>query len=104
MSNGDRSTQSDEDCPTNYTHMFPEGSHTRIRSVSIHNNWCISGFRFIDKEGALLWKIGETDPALKVKTVALAENERIVGVVTKLDDGYQSVYTDLSFKIATRMD
>ncbi len=75
--------------------MMPEGSHNRIRSVSIyHSRWSIFGFSFFDKEGALLWKIGDTKYYVKFETVLIEENEVIIGVVVKLNDGCQSVYTD----------
>jgi hypothetical protein len=74
--------------------MIPADAHNKIRSVTIHYLNCIGGFSFFDKDGALLWKIGETYEGLKKETVMLAENERIVGVVAKLASGWQSVYTD----------
>ena len=97
LSNGDRSTQRDEYWPTNYTHMIPADALNKIRRITIHygNNY-IAGFSFFDKDGALLWKIGATtDSGLEKETVVLAENEVIVGVVAKLEQGCQSVYTDL---------
>ena len=95
LSNGTRSTQRDEEYPTNHIHMIPADALHKIRSVSIqydiHRIW---GFSFFDKDGALLWKIGGTHAGLKKETVLLAENEVIVGVVAKLYPGCQSVYTD----------
>jgi hypothetical protein len=41
--------------------MIPKGTHNRIRSVNIHHNWWITGFSFLDKDGALIWEIGDTD-------------------------------------------
>ncbi len=73
--------------------MLPPDSHKRIRSVRIHHNSYIGGFKFFDKEGALLWEIGKIDTGMKVKTVLLAENEVIVGVVAKLLKGWQSLYS-----------
>ncbi len=93
LCNGDRSTQRDKG-EKYYDHMMPVGSNNKIRSVTIHYRDCIYGFSFFDKEGALLWKIGWIDSDFNVKTVLIEENERIVGVVAKLFDGYQSVYTD----------
>ncbi len=95
LSNGDRSQQRDRRAPTIFTHMFPAGSHKKIRSVNIHYHdpECIYGFSFYDKEGALLWKIWDTTYA-RVKTVLLEENEVIVGVVAKFFEGWQSWYTD----------
>jgi hypothetical protein len=51
---------------------------------------CIRGFYFFDKDGALLWEIGETawTSSLKKETVMLKENEVIVGVVAKLVPGW----------------
>jgi hypothetical protein len=85
LSNGARSQGRDDDC-TYYDHMMPTGSHNKIRSVTIHHDdECIDGFSFFDKEGALLWKIGWTTGSyLKVETVLIAEDERIIGVVAKL--------------------
>ncbi len=36
LSNGNRSQQRDELARFDYTHMMPEGSHDKIRSVSLH--------------------------------------------------------------------
>ncbi len=95
LSNGHRSTQRDEHFPTKYTHMMPAGCINKIRSVTIHYSNCIGGFSFFDKEGALLWKIGDTtDSYYKVENVLIEENERIVGVVAKQYPGCHSVYTD----------
>jgi hypothetical protein len=48
-----------------------------------------------DKEGAPLWKIGETKSSLlSVKTVLFAKNEVIVCVVAKLYSREQSMYSD----------
>ena len=61
LSNGDRSKQRDANRPTDYTHMFPADALSKIRSVTIHKNYdCIRGFEFFDKDGALLWGIGDT--------------------------------------------
>jgi hypothetical protein len=57
LSNGDRSTQRDEDRKY-YDHMIPADVINRIRSVTIHYIMCIDGFLFFDKDGALLWKHG----------------------------------------------
>ncbi len=96
LSNGDRSKQRDKKYPTNFTHMMPEGSHNKIRSVRIyHDGHFINGFSFFDKEEALLWMIGRTNRSyFEVDTVLIDENEVIIGVVAKLYSGWQSVYTD----------
>ena len=61
MSNGTRSTQRDEDAPTDYSFMIPADALDKIRSVTIHYDpEYISGFSFFDKDGALLYKIGHT--------------------------------------------
>ncbi len=104
LSNGDRSKQRDEDWPTKYTHMMPADAHNKIRSVTIHYEYYIEGsiwgFSFFDKDGALLWKIGNTTDYLSMKeTVEIAENERIIGVKAKLYLGWQSLYTDWQFQI-----
>jgi hypothetical protein len=59
MSNGTRSTQRDEEYPTDFTHMIPADALHKIRSVTIHyySNIYIEGFCFFDKDGALLYKI-----------------------------------------------
>jgi hypothetical protein len=74
--------------------MIPADALTKIRSVTIHYNVCVYGFSFFDKDGALLWKIGCTGGSYRAETVVLAENEVIVGVVAKLYNNYQSLYTD----------
>ncbi len=95
MSNDTRSAQRDEKYPTKYSFMIPTDARNKIRSVTIHHeNFCIAGFRFFDKDGALIWEIGYIEPWLKKETVVLAENEVIVGVVSKLASGFLSVYTD----------
>ncbi len=94
MSNGSNSTQRDARV-TYSTHMMPDGGANRIRSVDIHHFGYIWGFSFFDKDHSLIWKIGfTTDSKISVETVALAENEVIVGVVCKLYSGYHSMYTD----------
>ena len=60
LSNGTRSTQRDWGYPTDYTHMIPADSLNKIRSVKIHYYDHIVGFSFFDKDGALLWGIGNT--------------------------------------------
>ncbi len=76
-----------------------------IRLVIIcHDNENIMGFSFFDKEGALLWKIGLIEPWLNGKTVELADNELIIGVVAKLRLGCQSIYTDFQFQIAKKYE
>ncbi len=61
LSNGNRSTQIDEYDPTKYTFMVPADALNQIRSVKIfHNSYHIVCFSFLDKNGAPLWKIGET--------------------------------------------
>jgi hypothetical protein len=86
--------------------MMPTRSHIRIRSISIHyySNYSIMGFAFFDKEGALLWDIGDTTwLGLKVETVLVAETEVIIGVVAKLVPGSQSLYSDFQFQVAVRL-
>jgi hypothetical protein len=75
--------------------MIPKDALNRIRSVTIHyeKKCCIFGFSFFDKDGALLWKIGNIWPEYK-ETVVLAVNEVIVGVVAKPYPVWQSAYTD----------
>ena len=74
--------------------MFPKDALNKIRSVDIHHVESIVGFSFFDKDGALLWKIGDTTPGYEKETVLLEENEVIVGVVAKLHPANQCVYTD----------
>ena len=75
LSNGARSTQRDENYPTTYSHCFPKGAISRVRSVTVNYADCIGGFQFFDKDGALLWKYGYlADPFTKQETVELAEN------------------------------
>ncbi len=95
LSNGDRSTQRDGDIKY-YDHMIPADALNKIRRVTIHYwpNECIYGFSFFDKDGEDLWEIGGTTHGYKKKTVGLAENEVIVGVVAKLYSEWQSCYTD----------
>jgi hypothetical protein len=41
--------------------MIPADALNKIRSVTIYYGYCIFGFEFFDKDGALLWEIGRTD-------------------------------------------
>ena len=60
---------------------MPEGVPSLIRSVQIfHNRSVILGFKFFEKEGKQIFKIGDSHPSLRVDTVKLADNEVIVGV------------------------
>jgi hypothetical protein len=61
LSNGDRSAQRDGERETKYDHMIPADALNKIRSVNITNANHIDGFQFFDKDGALLYKIGNTD-------------------------------------------
>ncbi len=62
LSNGAKSTQRDEKYQTKYGHMIPKYALSKIRSVTIHHdNDRITGFSFFDKDGALLWKIGDNN-------------------------------------------
>ncbi len=101
LSNGTRSTQRDGDLKY-YDHMIPDNAINKIRSVTIYHNVCIGGFCFFDKDGALLWKIGDTHTDYYKETVLLEKNEVIVGVVAKLYIRYQSAYSDFQFQIASR--
>ena len=40
--------------------MLPADALNKIRSVTIHSCGGINGFSFFDKDGALLWEIGDT--------------------------------------------
>ncbi len=76
--------------------MIPADALNMIREVTIYYLGCIGGFEFFDNDGALLWKIGDTDPddEVETETVLLEENEVIVGVVAKLYSRWQTSYTD----------
>ncbi len=75
--------------------MIPADALNKIRSVIIYSCDFIEGFSFFDKDGALLWEIGEIDESWsKKETVVLEENEVIVGVVAKLWEDCQAAYTD----------
>jgi hypothetical protein len=92
LGNGDRSVQRDEDCDY-FDHMIPAGALNQIRLVQINYLQVILGFKFFDKDKKLLWKLGDwTDPDSQVKTVQIAENEVIIGMVGALH--HQSTYLD----------
>ncbi len=77
--------------------MIPRDALLKTHSVYVyyHDYWhCICGFKFFDKDGALLWKIGWVDSRFDIEYVYLEENEVIVGVVAKLYQDDQSRYTD----------
>ena len=90
FSNGQRSTK--RDWKTNYyDHPISEDAIPRIRAVDIHySDYSIRGFSFFDKDGALLYKIGNTYPGFGKEKIQIEENERIVGVKAKLFPGRQS--------------
>ena len=93
LSNGARTQQRDRWDPTDFTHMMPKDSRTV--SVSIYSfNDRITGLKFFEKDRKLTFKIGDTNPFYETKSVALAENEVIIGVVAKLYPGSQSQYTN----------
>ncbi len=51
---------------------MPADALNNIRSVNIHHFFTlILGFSFFDKDGALLWKIGNTDERKPKETVRL---------------------------------
>ena len=99
LSNGDRSKQRDPGYPTDFTHMIPEDAIKKIRSVDIYYHTYIGGFSFFDKDGALIYKIGDKIWGGSSETVEIAENERIIGVKAKLYPRDQSVYSDWQFQI-----
>ncbi len=51
--------------------MIPADAHNTIRSVTIYYTNCIAGFSFFDKDGALLWKIGDTNSGYDKEIVML---------------------------------
>ena len=60
LSNGQRSTQRDEDWPTNYTFKMSEGAEKMIKQVKIYDyDGMITGFMFLDKDNNKIWKIGK---------------------------------------------
>ena len=83
--------------------MMPNDAEKKIRFVRIEYNSedAIHGFKFYDKDQALIWGIGATFPQDEAKTVTLADNEVIVGVVCKLHPGSPCAYTDFQFQIAS---
>ena len=85
--------------------MIPEDAYTghkKIRSVEIYYTECVYGFRFLDKDHKVIFRIGYTgsDFGVKVLAVPISSHEVIIGVVCKLFKGYQSLYTDLQLQIA----
>jgi hypothetical protein len=76
--------------------MIPADALHKIRSVKIgYHSRAITGFEFLDKDGARLWKIGRSEWFYWYNwdTVVLEENEVIVGVVARLS-GCKSKYSD----------
>ncbi len=78
--------------------MMPEGADKKIRSVNIYYDWRIASFKFFDKDKLPIWEIGWTcdfkTSSRESRTVMLAENEFIIGVVAKPHQTWQSSYTD----------
>ena len=77
--------------------MIQEGA--TIRKVYIYHCYHIEGFQFFDEKGFSILKVGQTGNDLLVSTVMLEDTEVIVGVVAKLRQGYESIYTDFQFQI-----
>ncbi len=73
--------------------MMAKNWHKRIRSVKIHYDYCITGFSYFDKDGAIFWSVGNIWSTF-ADAVMIAENEVIVGVACKLVPSCQSAYTD----------
>ncbi len=85
LSNGTRSTQSDQGWENEYNFMIPSSALNKIRSITIHYFNFIYGFSFFDKDKKLIGKHGFTTwLGLKKQTVLLTENEVIFGVKAKL--------------------
>jgi len=55
------------------------------------------GFSFFDKDGTLIFKIGDTWKGNNKETIQIGEDERIVGVKAKLYKDDQSVYMYTDF-------
>jgi hypothetical protein len=81
FSNGAKTVQNDG--RPYYTHMLPEGADKKIRSVNVlyHINHIV-GFQFFDKSKLIIKEFGI--PGYPMRTVVLAENEVIIGVIVKL--------------------
>ena len=65
--------------------MMPEGAYKKIRSVRIYDNdISIIGFCFFDKDGKLIWTIGDNYYEYDMQTVLIKDNEVIVGIKAKV--------------------
>ena len=65
--------------------MMPEGAYKKIRSVRIYDNdISIIGFNFFDKDGKLIWSIGDNYYEYDMQTVLIKDNEVIVGIKAKV--------------------
>ena len=64
---------------------MPEGA--LARSVDLFGYKGLTGFKFYDRNHTLIWKIGDTAVYLDKETVLLNENEVIIGVTAKLEEG-----------------
>jgi len=110
MSNGDQTKGRDkkyqsEEVETYHIHMIPEDAYTghkKIRAVEIYYTECVYGFRFLDRDNKVIFRIGYTglDYGTKVLVVPISSQELIIGVQCKLFKDYQTLYTDFQFQIA----
>ena len=68
---------------------------TRSVKIYYYEKGYILGFQFFDKDDLPIFKIGNTTSKSGVsKTLVLAKNEAIIGVVCKLNSDRESSYTD----------
>jgi len=67
---------------------MPENAYKETRMVKIYYSDCVVGFRFLDKNEKLLFKIGWCDQGWNFKTVVISDEQVIIGVVAKLYLGY----------------
>ena len=74
---------------------MPKGAVAK--SVDLYGYRGLTGFKFYDRNHTLIWKIGDTAEYLDKETVMLNENEVFIGVKAKLEEGWQSSYTNFQF-------
>ena len=78
---------------------------TRSVKIYYYDKGYILGFQFFDKDNLPIFKVGNTTSKIGVtKTLVLAKNEVIIGIVCKLYPDRESSYTEFQFLIAAKWD
>ena len=61
-----------------------QDANKRVKTVDVYYGLTIFGLKFYDKYHSLIFEIGKIASGMGVETVALADDEMIVGIVAKI--------------------